>query len=374
MNWNLDTGEYRFPSLKSDFQYDEIFDQAWDYSEQRVSDLAESWLSRPGGEYFLGISFHYPSLHGANGIGTYLGKFHYSPSPFLLSTNQEDFGNWHVNACLCGSRSKRGLQEGWEWQPGVLILDRSMRYTLPGIELSAISGSEIAEDDYRLYYGFYDYNRYHQLTSDFLSAINNLTGPGWPEWPFGRKQLSNAALVWTKSENALPDLLLLAQSPQHGRKRAYLRSLLSDKSPSLIGETPSTKWKLSKSVRLLNQTKLLLHDGFVESSVLTAVLSMRLAVSEVLGYLDRSLHVEKLHGFNQSTLLELFTEVLPRHQVIMPESLLESLRTLSSLEGNLYNNNILPRSELNYETIESIEDILVWLRQGIGKNQEIGRD
>ena len=73
-NWDSETGDYRVSSL------------IWDVD--RADELGEEpddWLSRPGGEHFVAMSFHFAPYTFPAGSAESEGRFHCAPTPYVLN-------------------------------------------------------------------------------------------------------------------------------------------------------------------------------------------------------------------------------------------------------------------------------------------------
>lgn len=120
--WDADTGRYIPPSKTWKIDIDQIVGRG---------DLPDAWLSRPGGEYFLGASFHFAPYNFPSGSGYSASRMSYAPSPFFLHYSQDHFNSWNV---MASTKRGLGLKEYWDWLPGIFIVDESVKYTLPSEE------------------------------------------------------------------------------------------------------------------------------------------------------------------------------------------------------------------------------------------------
>jgi hypothetical protein len=202
VRWDNLSGRYLPPGLtwQTDLQVD-----------ADESELPDVWLSRPGGSYHIGVSFHFPPFNFPSGSGTARDGITYGVSPFLIHHTQDPYNSWNVAA---STRGGSGPMDYWDWLPGILLVDESTSYTLPAEELSAYAGTESADNDPREFNGLHDANVYEELVRKFLHAVNQLTGPGWANWPYGHRQLEHAVMCWIQPGNALPEVLLLLSTRQ----------------------------------------------------------------------------------------------------------------------------------------------------------------
>jgi hypothetical protein len=75
--WDGETGQY--------WTLDAIWSLAEDLrGSESLLDALEGWLSRPGGNHHIGMSFHFSPHSFPEGEGVIDGNYHYSVAPFLL--------------------------------------------------------------------------------------------------------------------------------------------------------------------------------------------------------------------------------------------------------------------------------------------------
>lgn len=143
---------------------------------------------------------------------------------------------------MASTRGGSGTMDYWDWLPGIMLIDETTKYTLPAEELSAYAGTEAADNDPREFHGLFDGKVYEKLVLNFLHAANQITGPGWANWPFGHRQLEHAVMCWIKPRTTLPDVLLLMSTRQKGPNLVIA---------GLICMTPVTNWEHgSKNLQL----------------------------------------------------------------------------------------------------------------------------
>jgi hypothetical protein len=248
-----------------------------------------------------------------------------------------------------------------------MLLDTSIRYSLPDAKLSEYAGCEWADNDFRVFCGFFDVERYHRLMAHFLSAINQLTGPGWAGWPFGIRQLADAVVVWSKSVDALPEVLLLASTRQHGVKHAYLNQSLYCPIDRIGAWTEQPHgWDCRQAVRFLYQARLMLHDGLPEIALGAAISSLENASAEALLHLlggNASRVEQELDGCR---FLDRFDGLLPRYGASLPHSLFLRLREAYFARNGVVHGLRPVTPEKAVEHLDTIEEVLVWLWDNIG--------
>jgi hypothetical protein len=357
--WDDETGQY--------WTLDSIWNLAEDLrGSESPLDPLEGWLSRPGGNHHIGLSFHFSSHSFPEGEGVIDGNYHYSVAPFLLHSVQDPYNSWGVNARLRNRSSDDGM-EYWHWLPGIQIVDLSQNFTLPDIELSGSAGCEWTDNDYRVYCGFYDVEHYSQILQDFLRLVNRLTGPGWAGWPFGERQLTRAVMFWTKSPKTVPEILLLASPPQFGEKHVHLDERLFHPGEKLgAWELRPPLWDCRQSLRFLHQAKLMLADGLPEMAVSTGIAALENASAEILLYVlggDKS-KAESVLG--RCRFLNRFDTILPDYDVKLPPDLFSALRdAYLSRNGVIHGlRPILPEDAAKH--LETIERVLIWYWESMG--------
>lgn len=361
-SWNKETGYYQVP------------DTLWQVHDISIPEgTPDIWLSKPGGSHYLGMSFHFAPYNFPEGKGIIDKQFSYSVSPFLLNVNQDSYNSWGVNACLQGFGA-RTLQEHWDWLPGVLIMDTSIKYTLPNSALAAFAGTEWADNDLRVFCGLYDIDFFYNLVRKFLELINRLTGPRWVGYPFGYRQLSNAVITWSSSEENLPDLLLLASTRQHGVKYTYLSPQLYRPSDKLgAWEDKPEGWDCRQAVRFLYQAHLMLDDGLLEMALATAVAAIENVSAEVLLYLFEGNTAKVQQELEGCTFLSRFDQLLPKHGVKLPKHLFEPLK-----KAYFARNEIIHRLHpLNFEKAEihihAIENVIIWYWENVSDGAALAK-
>src|SRR5262245_28649221 len=98
MAWDSVTGRYVHAALT---WQEEPETEDWPDGEIETSlpcNLPDQWLSRSGGPYLIGMSFHYPPHAFPSGSGMIDGTFSFRASPFLLNHSQDSYNSWNVSA------------------------------------------------------------------------------------------------------------------------------------------------------------------------------------------------------------------------------------------------------------------------------------
>ena len=312
--WNENTGYYEPPS-----------------TDRKIEDplppgAPENWLSKPGGDYYLCMSFHFAPYSFPQGQGTIRKNFQYRPTPYFLRFTNDPYNSWGV--FLRDSKLGKSVEEYWDWLPGILIVDTSKKYTLPHPDLSTFAGTEWTDYDNepRVFHGFYDQKQYESLINIFLFLINKLTGPGWPGWPFGIRQLSEALFGWIRPNESLPDILLLASTRQSGAKFRWGGKLYD--SNQEIGKwckKPSA-WDYRPGLSFFYQAQLMLDDGFPEIALSTAIASLENVIAEVLLYHLGGNIAKFKSELKKHTFLKRINKLLPSYGVHLPSTKFETIK------------------------------------------------
>lgn len=351
--WDVETGCYQPPST------------LWKIFETDTpEDAPDIWLSRPRGTHYIGMSFHFAPYNFPKGTGTIDGRYDFSPAPFLLQASQDDYNSWGVSACL---KSHSRVGNYWDWLPGILIVDTSIKYSLPHTDLAAFAGTKWSDSDSRVFSGFYDAETYSLLVSKFLELVNRITGPRWANWPFGERQLANAVVTWLKPESELPDVLLLASVRQHGVKYVYFnRNLYSPKDELGAWEQKPLGWDCRQALRFLYQAKLMLNDGLSEMALSTAIASLENVIAEVLLYLLKGdkhrvgIEVEKCNFLSR------FDKLLPKYGARLPKTLFDALRHAYFARNGVIHGLRPVSFDKAAVHIHDIETIMVWYWENVG--------
>ena len=235
------------------------------------------------------------------------------------------YNSWGVVARL---KSRLGLEplQFWDWLPGVLIVDTSVRFTLPNPMLAAYAGTEWADNDYRIFCGFADVDWYLTMQTSFIEQMKRLTGPGWAGWPYGVRQLHEALVGWIKPGAELPEIVLLASVRQSGSKITALDPRLYNPGPTLgaWNSAPAT-WDCRQAARFLYHAKLMIGDGLPEMAVTTAISALENAIAEVLRF--KLADPNKADApLRRTKFLSRFKKLLPQYGVTLPKSLAKPIK------------------------------------------------
>ena len=349
MRWDNTSGRYLAP--KQTWQKDLLVDE-------EESDLPDVWLSRPGGEYHIAASFHFPYFKFPTGTGKIGNNIIYRTSPFLLHHTQDPYNSWNVTA---STRHALDCTDHWDWLPGILLINESQKFTLPADELSAYAGTELADNDPREFHGFLDGEVYEDYVREFIDAANQITGPGWANWPFGHRQLEHAVMCWVQPGIAMPEVLLLLSVRQAGAKFSYYKKSLYNPGEKLGAwlQKPPT-WDCRQAMRFIYQASLLAHDGMSELSLVSAIASLENATVEILSFLTNGNATLLQKEFSRCKFLNRFDKILPKYGVILPINLFDSLKTVYFARNNVAHllTPINQSDALIY--VRTIEDILAW--------------
>lgn len=274
--WDPETGIWRKSS------------KMWDVNLDIPDSAPEDWFSKPGGDYYIGMSFHISPFTIVEGEGTLDSHTHFKPSNFYLARTNDPYNSWGVNAVAKGF-VKFGCMDHWNWLPGITIFDDSKKFTLPSEDLSAFSGTEWADNDHRIFHGIYSDEIRDSLITKYIEDINKITGPKFSGWPFGRRQLKDAVFVWIHYETHKIDAVLLASTVQSGDKFSYFNSKLYNPGTKLgsWNNKPAT-WDCRQVIKFLYKSRLLLQDGFHEIALVTASSAVETAFFEIVLYLEHN--------------------------------------------------------------------------------------
>jgi hypothetical protein len=321
-------------------------------------DLPDAWLSRLGGEYFLGASFHFPAFNFPASSDHFSVNISYTASPFSLHHTQDPYNSWAVTA---SAKNTAGPMEHWDWLPGVLIVDESAKYTLPAEELSGFAGCEWADNDKRVFHGLLDQNTYDTKLNNFLHVINQVTGPGWANWPFGHRQLEHAVMCWLRPGDTLPEVLLLLGIRQSGAKFSYRRRDLYNPGRELGAwmRHPKT-WDCRQAMRFVYNSALLAHDGLPELAVVSAIAALENASAEILLFLGGGNPGIVKSEFGKCKFLSRFDKVLPKYGTTLPAGLFTALKA-AYLARNKVAHAAAPVSQSDAVLhVHAAEDVLAW--------------
>jgi hypothetical protein len=315
---------------KADFGWEEVTGNwtppasLWQIQEI-PGDAPESWLSRPGGTHYVGMSFHYPPLSHAEGCGNLDANTSYGPSSFALARVQDPYNSWGVRAQKTESLD-RSVMKFWDWLPGVTIWDRSEKYSLPSPCLSSFAGVEWADNDPRIFHGFHNDRCRDAFVSRFLNDVNAIIGPRFSGWPFGYRQLSTAAFVWIEPVTLKIDCILLAATVQSGDRFSYLNRRLYDPGRNLgawSGSPPG--WDSRLVIKFLYKARLLLLDGFHDIALVTGSSAVERAFFEIVLHLEGGDQSRAAELVRQHTFRNRARHLLPSYGYTLPASLFDGL-------------------------------------------------
>ncbi|HEX9590378.1 MAG TPA: hypothetical protein VGA15_21865 [Bradyrhizobium sp.] len=349
ITWDSQTGHYIPPKLT--WQVDAL---------ETVGnvDAPEVWLSKPGGEYRLAASFHFPGFNFPSGAGLLPSGIAYSPSSFVLHHAQDPYNSWNVKA---STKRFSGPMEHWDWLPGIMLVDERTGYSLPSNELSAVAGTEWADNDARIFHGLYDDAKYGEHLDVFLQAVNAITGPGWANWPFGHRQLEHAVMCWLRPGVALPDVVLLLSVRQSGAKFSYRRKGLYDPGERLGAWLQSPpKWDCRQAMRFLYQANLLAKDGLPELAVVSAIAALENASAEILLYLTGGNAAVVQSAFGKCKFLSRFDKVLPAYGPKLPSAEFSAVKAAYLARNGVAHALAPVKQEDAIRHVKAVEDVLAW--------------
>jgi hypothetical protein len=258
---------------------------------QLPDDAPDCWLSVPGGDYFLAISFHFHGHHH-DPVDSNVGDLRITRSPFVLNHLQDPYNYFALDARSAHSYSSPlGY---WDWLPGIMVVDTSERYCLPDAALVAFAGCEWADNDFRIRDGLWDHDFSTRFTMRMTRAINDFVGPGQTGWPFGERQYEHCVLVWVHADTGECARLALLSIRQGSVKHAYLHDIPGVESlPHGWLEPPERTWDWRQSVRFLYQAKLMLYDALPESAITMATAALENATFEIVRFAHKEREGQK---------------------------------------------------------------------------------
>jgi hypothetical protein len=351
--WNIENGTWRKPS------------QIWNVDQNIPDNSPNDWLSNPGGDYYIGISFHISPFTIVEGDGALDSNTSFSPSDFYLARNQDPYNSWGVNAVKRGFINS-GCMEYWDWLPGITIINKNEKYTLPSEELSAFAGTEWADNDFRIFHGLFSDAVRDDLIAKYLKDINNITGPRFSGWPFGYRQLKDAVFVWVHSESEEIHAMLLASSVQSGDKHSYFNRNLYDPGTKLgAWDNKPSSWDCRQVLKFLYKSRLLLKDGFHEIALVSASSAVERAFFEIVLFLEnndaeKAKNKIKSHSFREraKTLINSYGYALPTP---LFNGLTDAYKARNSIahELNTYSHDMASHH------INQLESVIEWYYQNI---------
>lgn len=339
--------------------------QLWK-TENHISEAAaEGFLSKPGGNYYIGISFHISPFTIINGSGKIDTTTRFEPSDFHLSRNQDSFNSWGVNAVKSNSR-RSGFLGFWDWLPGVTIIDESDKYTLPSDELSAIAGTEWADNDPRIFHGIFSNDIHEKLITKYMADINAITGPRFSGWPFGFRQLKDAVFIWVHSDSKEIHAMLLASIVQSGDKHCYLNRNLYNPGDHLgAWSIKPNAWDCRQVLKFLYKSRLLLSDGFHEIALVTAASAVERAFFEIVLFLEQNNAQQATAKIKAHSFRERAKSLITSYGFSLPIPLFSGLTLAYKARNSIAHelNNYTHDDVINH--INQFEAVIEWYYQNI---------
>lgn len=292
--------------------------QIWKVEQDIPQNAPDNWLSKPDGDYYIGISFHISPFGFIKGSGRINSTTSFKPSDFHISRSQDPYNSWGVNAIKSESVPS-DCMEYWNWLPGISIISEVKKFTLPSEELSAHAGTEWADNDARVFHGIFSDDVHEKFVTKYMEDINTITGPRVPGWPFGLRQLKDAVFIWVHSESKEIHAMLLASVVQSGDKYCHLSKNLYDPGTQLGSwiNKPSS-WDCRHVLKSLYKSRLLLNDGFHEIALVSSASAVERAFFEIVLFLEHNNTQEaenkiKAHTFREraGTLISSYGYTLP---------------------------------------------------------------
>lgn len=344
--WNSETGFWCKPS------------KIWDIDFDVPENAPDDWLSEVGGNFYIGISFHISPFTIVEGSG--------STAPnFFLSRIQDPYNSWGVNA-VKKEFINSGCMEHWDWLPGITVYDDTTKYTLPSDNLSAFAGTEWADNDRRIFHGIFCNETRNSLVSKYLEAINNITGPRFSGWPFGRRQLKDAVFIWIHSETKEIHAMLLASIVQSGDKFSFFNSALFDPGSKLGSwKTRPSTWDCRQVLKFLYKSRLLLADGFYEIALVAASSAVETAFYEIVLYLENNdvQHAKKL--IKQNTFRDRAKKLIKRYGHTLPSPLFDKLTSAYKARNSIAHELNSYSHEMAVEHIDNLEAVIEWYYKNV---------
>lgn len=351
--WNIKNGRWRKPS------------QIWNIDKNIPDNAPDSWLSKPGGDYYIGISFHISPFTIIAGNGLLDSSTHFKASDFYLARNHDPYNSWGVNA-VKRDFIRSGCMEHWDWLPGITIINKDEKYTLPSEELSAFAGTEWADNDPRIFHGIFSDDIRNKLIAKYIEDINSITGPRFSGWPFGHRQLKDAVFIWVHAESEEVHAMLLASIVQFGDKHCYFNNNLYDPGSKLGSWTNKpNSWDCRQVLKFLYKSRILLDDGFHEIALIAASSAVERAFFEIVLFLENNdaLKAEnkiKAHSFKEraKTLISSYGFNLPQP---LFDRLTDAYKARNSIthELNTYSHYVAK------DHINHLESVIEWYYKNI---------
>ncbi len=105
-SWNAQTGDWVVPNT------------IWKTDQDIPEGAPESWFAKGGGDYYVGLSFHFSPFNHPSGNGRVDGTIRFQPSTFSLARMQDPYNSWGVSAKQNG-HLKIDCMNHWDWLPGI---------------------------------------------------------------------------------------------------------------------------------------------------------------------------------------------------------------------------------------------------------------
>ncbi|MFY0732243.1 hypothetical protein [Pseudomonas sp. NFX15] len=348
MAWNSENGVWQTPT------------QLWNVESDIPENAPENWLSKAGGDYYIGMSFHISPFTIIDGDGVLPPNLKYQPSDFYLSRTHDPYNSWGVNA-IKRKFLKTDPMNFWSWLPGITVYDRNTKYSLPAEDLSAYAGTEWADNDARVFHGLHDDELRDKLITKYIQAINDITGPRFSGWPFGQRQLKDAAFIWIHHQSKEIHRILLASSIQSGDKFSYFNKNLYDPGDQLgsWANAPSS-WDCRQPLRSLYKSKLLSADGFHEIALVAAISAVETAFFEIVLYLEGGDVQGAKSKITSHTFRNRAKILISSYGYTLPNSIYTDLTKAYKVRNSIAHELANQTQENISDHIKNLENVIIW--------------
>ena len=352
-NWHAETGIWCQSSL------------IWDVDQSIPDDAPDVWFSKPNGDYYIGMFFHFSSFTFVKGNGLTDSNFSFKKSDFYLSRNQDPYNSWGVNA-IKEHFLQHDCMTFWNWLPGITVVDENKKYTLPSEKLSSFAGTEWADNDARIHHGIFSDDIRDNLIEKSLECINKITGPRFSGWPFGYRQLSTAVLLWIHAESKEIHAMLLASNVQSGDKHSYLNRNLYDPGDILgsWNNKPSS-WDCRQVLKFIYKSHLLLEDGFHEIALVSASSAVERAFFEIVLYLENNNIQKAQREIKSHTFKQRASQLIKNYGYPLPSELLSGLIDAYAARNDIAHQLSSYSPEKVAIHIAQLENVIEWYYKNI---------
>lgn len=351
--WNIETGVWSKPS------------KIWGVDLTIPEDAPDIWLSKPGGDYYIGISFHISPFTIVKGEGYIDAQTYFKPSDFYLARNHDPYNSWGVNAVKNGY-VQSGCMEHWDWLPGITIFDVHKKYTLPSEELSAFAGTEWSDNDHRIFHGIFSDEAKESLLSKYMVDVNNITGPRFSGWPFGHRQLKDAVFLWIHSESKEIHAILLASILQFGDKFSYFNRELYDPGTKLGSWCIKPQsWDCRQVLKFLYKSRLLLQDGFHELALVSASSAVEKAFFEIVLHLENNDVQKAKNKIKPYNFRERASKLIHGYGFTLPIPLFDGLTDAYKARNSIAHELNTCSHEIAAHHINQLEAVIEWYYKNI---------